>query len=278
MGLARSGRALASALLDRGVAVAAADDRPAAEFPDAAALAARGASLHLGGQREGFLDGAGWLALSPGVPPTHAAVVEAKRRGLPVYAEIEIAWRLAEAQTRGNRWVAVTGTNGKSTTTSWIADMLRRAGRPVALAGNIGVPLSDFLAERTPRDFVCEVSSFQLESIERFRADVAVLTNVTPDHLDRYADMDAYAAAKARVFENQRAEDAAVVNADDPGSRGMSPRARRVSFSRRGVPSGGAGLEGGRVVSEASGSRRDYGPAEAVSLPGAHNLENALAA
>jgi UDP-N-acetylmuramoylalanine--D-glutamate ligase len=90
--------------------------------------------------------------------------------------------------------------------------------------------------------------------------------------------MDAYAAAKARVFENQRAEDAAVVNADDPGSRGMSPRARRVPFSRRGVPSGGAGLEGGRVVSEASGSRRDYGPAQAVSLPGAHNLENALAA
>ncbi|HEY7862298.1 MAG TPA: UDP-N-acetylmuramoyl-L-alanine--D-glutamate ligase [Thermoanaerobaculia bacterium] len=278
MGLARSGRALASALLDRGVAVAAADDRPAGEFSDAAALASRGARLYFGGEREGFLEGAGWLALSPGVPPTHATVLEARRRGLPVYAEIEIAWRIAESQTRGNRWVAVTGTNGKSTTTSWIADMLRRAGRPVALAGNIGAPLSGFLAERTPRDFVCEVSSFQLESIAEFRADVAVLTNVTPDHLDRYPDMAAYTAAKARVFENQRAEDVAVTNADDAISRGISPRARRAPFSRRGVPPGGAGVEGELFVSEASGKRRDYGPARAISLPGVHNLENALAA
>src|SRR6185436_3760265 len=108
-------------------------------------------------------------------------VVEAKRRGLPVLAEIEIAWRIAEREVTGkNRWVAVTGTNGKSTTTAWIAEILRRAGRPVALAGNIGVPLSAFLTERTPRDFVCEVSSFQLESIDRFAPHVAVLTNITP--------------------------------------------------------------------------------------------------
>jgi UDP-N-acetylmuramoylalanine--D-glutamate ligase len=278
MGLARSGRALAEALLARGVAVSAADDRQASEFSEAAQLSARGARLFFGGERAGWLEGAGYLALSPGVPATHPAVLEAQTRRIPVLSEIEIAWRIAEAESSGNRWVAVTGTNGKSTTTSWIADMLRRAGRPVALAGNIGVPLSDFLRERGARDFVCEVSSFQLESIERFRPDVAVLTNVTPDHLDRYPDMDAYARAKARIFENQRDTDTAVLNADDAGSRGMRPRSRRVAFSRRGVPGGGAGIQEGRLVCEASGSRRDYGPAAAVSLPGAHNLENALAA
>src|SRR6202040_1332234 len=100
------------------------------------------------------LAGAGWLALSPGVPPTHAVVVAARRRGLPVLSELEIAWRIAEAESAGrHRWVAVTGTNGKSTTTAWIAEILRRAGRPAALAGNIGAPLPAFLSERTARDF-----------------------------------------------------------------------------------------------------------------------------
>ena len=117
----------------------------------------------------------------------------------------------------------MTGTNGKSTTTAWIAEMLRRAGRHVALAGNIGVPLSSFLKDPSPRDFVCEVSSFQLETIKRFRPHVAVLTNVTPDHLDRYTSFEEYARAKERIFENQGEDDAAVVNADDPISASFRP-------------------------------------------------------
>ncbi len=198
---------------------------------------------------------------------------------MPVLSEIEIAWRIAEAQARGaNRWVAVTGTNGKSTTTAWIAEILGSGPRPVALAGNIGSPLSGFLDDPTPRDFVCEVSSFQLEGIESFRPDVAVLTNVTPDHLDRYASFEEYAAAKERVFANQRAEDFAVVNADDPVASGVRTRARRVPFSRRGRAPGGAWVEEGQIVSEARGSRRTVLAAERLALPGAHNLENALAA
>lgn len=278
LGFARSGRALAEALVERGVEVAVADDRPETAFAEITELRTRGVRFHFGSSSEKALEGADWLAVSPGVPPAHPAVVAARRRGMPVLSEIEIAWRIAEAETPGrNRWVAVTGTNGKSTTTAWIAEILR-SGRTVALAGNIGAPLSGFLGERTPRDFVCEVSSFQLEGIESFRPDVAVLTNVTPDHLDRYASFEEYAAAKERVFSNQRDEDFAVVNADDPVASGVSTEARRVPFSRLAPAPGGTWLEDGQIVSEVRGARRTVLAAEELALPGAHNLENALAA
>jgi len=278
LGFARSGRALAEALVERGVEVAVADDQPETAFAEIAELRTRGVRFYFGSAFEGALEGANWLAVSPGVPPTHAAVVAARRRGIPVLSEIEIAWRIAESETPGrNRWVAVTGTNGKSTTSAWIAEILR-PGRTVALAGNIGAPLSGFLRDRTPRDFVCEVSSFQLEGIETFRPDVAVLTNVTPDHLDRYASFEEYAAAKERVFSNQRDEDFAVVNADDPVASRAPTRARRVPFSRLAPAPGGTWLEDGQIVSEVRGARRTVLAAEDLALPGAHNLENALAA
>src|SRR5262249_6732169 len=197
LGFARSGQALADALLARGVDVRVGDVKPASAFPEETAWRRRGARVFFDGPAADFLDGASWLAISPGVPLTVPTVSEARALGLEVVGELEIAWRIAESETPGkNRWIAITGTNGKSTTTAWIAEMLRNAGRPVALAGNIGVPLSSFLADRKPRDFVCEVSSFQLETIERFRPDVAVLTNVTPDHLDRYSSFEEYARAK----------------------------------------------------------------------------------
>jgi UDP-N-acetylmuramoylalanine--D-glutamate ligase len=279
-GFARSGRALAAALLARGISVAVGDDRPEGQFEGTEKMRSAGVAFHFGGPGERLLERAGWLVVSPGVPMSAALVRKARERGLPVFAELEVAWRIAEAEAEGNnRWVAVTGTNGKSTTTSWIAHILRRAGRSVALAGNIGVPLSDFLAEKRARDFVCEVSSFQLEGIERFRPQVAVLTNVTPDHLDRYADLAEYNAAKERIFENQRSEDVAVVNADDAvASRARTGRARRVLFSRRAACPGGVWVESGAIVSEVAGSKRTVLPANDVALPGAHNLENALAA
>jgi UDP-N-acetylmuramoylalanine--D-glutamate ligase len=280
LGFARSGRALAAALLSRGVAVSVGDDKPESAFEGVEAMRSAGVTFQFGGAAEALLEGAGWLVLSPGVPMTAPLVAKARERGVPVLAELEVAWRIAEAEAEGkNRWVAVTGTNGKSTTTSWIAHILRRDGRPVALAGNIGVPLSEFLAERRPRDFVCEVSSFQLEGIARFRPQVAVLTNVTPDHLDRYPDFAEYLAAKERVFENQEQGDVAVVNADDAAaSRANTGKARRVLFSRRAVCPGGAWVESGAIVSEVGGPRRPILPSSDVALSGAHNLENALAA
>jgi UDP-N-acetylmuramoylalanine--D-glutamate ligase len=279
LGFARSGRSLARALLDRGVEVTIGDRRPRSDFPEASEFAARGARLCFDGPDEGFLEGADWLALSPGVPADSEAVRRARDRRLEVLAEFEIAWRIAQAEATGeNRWVAVTGTNGKSTTTAWIAHLLARAGRPVALAGNIGVPLSDFLSERAPRDFVCELSSFQLETIERFRPQVAVLTNVTPDHLDRYADFPAYVAAKARVFENQRRDDSAVVNADDPVASAQASAARRVPFSRRGEVAAGTWSDGTWIRTSVAGAPRRLVEQARLALPGAHNLENALAA
>ncbi len=288
LGFARSGQALAGALLARGVEVSVGDARTAEELGNPAGIAemtARGARFHFGGSPSDLLAGADWLAISPGVPLDSPVVSAARSRGIPVLAEIEIAYRIAEAEAPGaNRWVAVTGTNGKSTTTTWIAEMLRRAGtgRPVALAGNIGEPLSGFLGTGG-RDFVCEVSSFQLEAIDRFRAHVAVLTNVTPDHLDRYASFSDYAEAKARLFARQTGEDAAVLNADDAFARGLAAPARRVLFSRRGRPARGphesaVWVEAGALVSDIGGTLHEVVSADRLALPGAHNLENALAA
>ncbi|MET0618964.1 MAG: UDP-N-acetylmuramoyl-L-alanine--D-glutamate ligase [Thermoanaerobaculia bacterium] len=292
LGFARSGRALAGALLARGVEVSVGDARAAEELgsPEQIAdMTARGVRFHfpMGGSPSELLAGADWLAISPGVPLDSPVVAAARSRGIPVLAEIEIAYRIAEAEAPGaNRWIAVTGTNGKSTTTTWIAEMLKRAGpatsRPVALAGNIGEPLSGFLGTGG-RDFVCEVSSFQLEAIDRFRAHVAVLTNVTPDHLDRYASFSDYAEAKARLFARQTGEDVAVLNADDAFSRDLATPAKRVLFSRRGRPAcgpheSGVWLESGVLVSDVGGARHEVVSADRLALPGMHNLENALAA
>lgn len=278
LGFARSGRALAEALRDRGVAVAVGDDKPESAFPDARDLRERGVEFFFGGLQEAVLRGAGWLAVSPGVPLASRVVGEARRRGIPVLSEFEIAWRIAEREAAGpNRWVAVTGTNGKSTTTAWIAEVLRRAGRPVVLAGNIGVPLSAFLSERAPRDFVCELSSFQLEAVDRFAPQVAVLTNITPDHLDRYPDLDAYARAKRRLFERQGREDFSVLNADDPAVASVPTPARRIPFSRAGRVEGGVWVEEGMICSAVSGQPHAVIEAGKLALPGTHNLENALA-
>jgi UDP-N-acetylmuramoylalanine--D-glutamate ligase len=280
LGFARSGQALARALADRGVELRIGDARPEAAFAreNVEELRSRGARFFFDGPPAELLESTDWLAISPGVPLTAPPVSQARSRGIPVLAEFEIAWRIAEEQAPGaNRWVAVTGTNGKSTTTAWIAEILREAGRPVALAGNIGVPLSAFLSERLPRDFVCEVSSFQLEAIELFRPHVAVLTNVTPDHLDRYTDFADYAAAKERLFRNQGPEDFAVLNAEDTASRPMRTRASRVLFSRSAAVPGGVWVEQGWLTSEVGGQRRRVLRQESVALAGAHNLENALA-
>ncbi len=279
LGFARSGRALAEALLSRGVKVSVGDCRPESDFEGVRAFADRGARFFFGGPAEEFLEGADWLALSPGVPLRSAVVERARAAGLSVLAELEIAWRIAEEEVEGrNRWVAVTGTNGKSTTTAWIAEILRRAGRPAVLAGNIGVPLSAFLNERPPRDFVCEVSSFQLEAIERFRPDVAVVTNLTPDHLDRYESFSEYRRAKERIFANQRNEDFAVLNNDEEETRQMRTRARPLFFSRRGPVPQGAWIEDGWLLAGRRGEGQRVLSAEDLALSGAHNVENALAA
>jgi UDP-N-acetylmuramoylalanine--D-glutamate ligase len=223
LGLARSGQAAAAALERRGVEVVRSD-------------------RELGNDHEvALLDGIGLLVKSPGVPGEAPLVEEARRRGVTVWSEVELASRLLP-----NPILGVTGTNGKTTTAEWLGFIL-----DAPVAGNVGRALSELDGEVDPQELVvCELSSFQLEDIDRFRPRIAVLLNLEPDHLDRHGSFDAYRAAKLRIFENQTSEDAAVV----PRGFEHDLRARRLEFSAD-----------------------DPLPAE-PSLRGAHNRENAAAA
>ena len=241
LGLARSGRAAVAALRTQGVEVVAHD---AAESVETDGV---DAEVHLGSWDAALLEGVGLVVKSPGVPVGAEPVVAARARGVPVISEIELGARLLP-----NPLLGVTGTNGKTTTTALLGAMLEAATWPVAVAGNIGRPLTSLVGDVADRAWVvCELSSFQLEDVETLRPRVAVLTNLEPDHLDRHGGFDAYATAKLRAFERQREDDVAVV----PRGFGAVPgAARRVEFA--------AG---------------DPLPAE-PRIPGAHNRENAAAA
>ena len=204
LGLARSGEAAALALARRGVRVVGVDRD---ESLDAGRLRAAGVEVVLGAVDPALLDDVDLLVKSPGVPSEAPLAAAARSRGLTIWSEVELGSRLL-----ANPVVGVTGTNGKTTTSELLGAVFRAAGRPVAVAGNVGRPLTGLDgAIADDAWIVCELSSFQLEDIESFRPAVAVLLNLTPDHLDRHGDLDAYRAAKLRIFENQGADDVAVV-------------------------------------------------------------------
>jgi len=244
LGLARSGRAAALALARRGVTVVAVDR--SAEL-DVSELAKAGIELRLGVESERLLEGAGLLVKSPGVPAEAPLVQAARKRRIPVWSEVELASRLFP-----NPFLGVTGTNGKTTTTELLGAIFRAANRKVEVAGNVGRAICDLDGELDSDSWiVCELSSFQLEDIERLRLRVAVLLNVEPDHLDRHGSLEAYRLAKLRIFENQLEDDVAVL----PRGFGAVPgRGRRVEFDAQ-----------------------DPLPAEPL-IPGEHNRENAAAA
>ncbi|MEM1245524.1 MAG: UDP-N-acetylmuramoyl-L-alanine--D-glutamate ligase [Acidobacteriota bacterium] len=216
------------------------------------------------------------IILSPGVPQDRPLLRQARERGLPILGEVEVAFQLLEGTV-----LAVTGSNGKSTTTALLGALLEATGEAVEVCGNIGEPLSRCVPGPPGRVFVVELSSFQLESIDRFRPHVALLLNLSPDHLDRYDGLEDYGRAKARIFENQESGDVAVVNGDDPALAPLAPqdpiRVRR--FSRRGPVDDGCYLEDGVVyeVSPGQERRRLFDVAD-LALEGEHNVENALAA
>jgi UDP-N-acetylmuramoylalanine--D-glutamate ligase len=276
VGLARSGLAAARLLLRHGAHVIGCDRKTAAELPGVEELEKAGAALFLGADDARALARAELVVVSPGVPPTAAVVAEADRAGVPSVSEVELAFQASRAP-----WAAITGTNGKSTTTALLGELLRQAGRAPWVAGNIGNALSEGI-EDVPGEgtVVAEVSSFQLERTHTFRPRVGVLLNLTPDHLDRYPSLEAYAAAKARLFAFQEPDDVAVLNADDPGVLRLAAggRARALTFSRRGPVVSGAYAEGGRVWWARDGERAPLVSAAEITIPGPHNLENALAA
>jgi UDP-N-acetylmuramoylalanine--D-glutamate ligase len=266
LGLGVTGRSAARFCAARGAAVVAADEREPAALDSLEDLPGS-VEFRLGLP---FPDPAGFdlVVPSPGVPRERYA-----ERAVRVAGDVELAFRHLSVPI-----VAVTGTNGKSTTTRMIEAMLRSAGLRARAAGNVGDPALGLVGE--PLDAaVLEVSSFQLESVSRFHPRVAVLLNLSPDHLDRHGTFEAYANAKARVFENQTPDDLAVLGADDPGLRGLAERtcARVRWFSAEGPVQDGAWWDGeALVLRDASGLRR-FG-VEGHSLAGRHNRENAAAA
>ena len=277
VGLGRSGVAAARVAADRGARVTVTDKRDALALRDALAKLPVGVVQELGGHRgPTFLD-ADLIVLSPGVPPL-TEVEAARRAGVTITGELEFASRLVQGTL-----VAITGTNGKSTTTTLCGAIVRASGYPTFVGGNLGEPLAEAVGTRAaePGGFlVIETSSFQLDTVEHFHPRIAVLLNVTPDHLDRYVDFEAYAASKARIFARQTASDFAVVNADDPVARRCAAAglARQLLFSTSNRRQEGGWLETESLCVRLPGGDIERYPTNNPSLVGRHNYENALAA
>ena len=276
VGLARTGIATALFCAERGAVVTATEARPEAEIGETAAkLRAAGVTLELGGHRAETFVRQDLIVPSPGVPPMMPALGAARAIGVPVWSEIELAWRFL----RG-RLICITGSNGKTTTTSLIGHILETGGFGVQVAGNIGTPLISRVDISSDAGItVVEASSFQLEAISAFRPDIAVLLNITPDHLDRHGSIEAYGSAKARMFENQTAEDAAVINADDAVASRYAPAGPRVYWtSREEHVASGCYLRGDEIVFREEGTETILLERKDIGLRGNHNIENVLAA
>ncbi len=273
-GAARSGLAAAELLARRGARVTLSDSR--ADLPEADRLRRLGIALELGGHTLATFTNADLVVLSPGVPPNKDVVQAARDRGIPVIAEIELASRWLQG-----RVIAITGTKGKSTTTALTGLMLEAAGFKVTVGGNIGDPLSAQVSASTPDTFhVVETSSFQLEQIDTFHPWIAVMLNLSPDHLDRHPSVESYGAAKARIFENQNAGDFAVINADDPAVLDLARRSRATArqFSMAGSIKDGTVVEGGWIVDRQRDRAQRLVPLDVIHLLGPHLISDVMAA
>ncbi len=273
LGLARTGKECARFLANQGAKVSLSDLRSQAGLKEEmAALKDLSLSYFLGGEDRAALDGVDCVIPSPGVPAENPLLREAVARGIPVLSEIEIAYRFSLPPL-----VAITGTNGKSTTTTLVGEMLKASGKEVFIGGNIGAPLISFVSGNWDWGVV-EISSFQLEWVEQFRPRVAALLNLTEDHLDRYRDFGAYCQAKEKIFAAQREDDIAILNRDDPlvwALRGRL-RARVVSFGFDEVPNGIYALSD--VIIWRNGAKEERFPLAGVKIQGIHNVENMMAA
>ncbi len=279
VGLGKSGVASAQFLQARGAKVTVSDSKSpeqlANEIP---ALLDRGIAVETGGHGERTFRGQDLIVVSPGVPSDSAPLVQARVQGVPIIGEIELA-----AQFLPGRILAITGSNGKTTTTTLTGEILAASGFPVVVGGNIGTPAISLVDQTTPATFVVlEVSSFQLETIQTFRPFISAILNITPDHLDRHRTLEAYVDAKARIFENQNETEYCVLNADDAAANALTSRVPcpLLHFSRRQEVSAGAFVRDGKIFfrDQANSNAHEVLPVSEITLQGAHNLENVLAA
>jgi UDP-N-acetylmuramoylalanine--D-glutamate ligase len=277
VGLGKSGVASALFLKSRGARVTVSDSKPQEQFGDEIpTLLDHGVAVETGGHGERTFQGQDLIVVSPGVPVDAPPLVQARALGETVIGEIELA-----AQFFPGPIIAITGSNGKTTTTTLAGEIVAAGGHSTVVGGNIGTPAISLVAGATPQTVaVLEVSSFQLETIQTFRAKIAVVLNVTPDHLDRHRTFAAYADAKARIFENQQGDDFAVLNGDDPTCRALAARTRAKVFwfSRIKEVQQGAYAQNGRIFVRDSGGQREIMLLSEIPLKGAHNVENVLAA
>ena len=276
VGLARSGLAAAILLDDLGSEVSVTDFADNDDIrQNVERLAQRDIKIEVGGHTQAFLEGAGLLVVSPGVPVNALPITWAQKNKVPVISEIELGYIFCKAPIIG-----ITGTNGKTTTTGLIGHILEKAGKKAVVCGNIGEPFTRHAGYITKEHIVVlEVSSFQLEFINRFRPKVSIILNITQDHLDRYAGMDEYARTKERIFENQNKDDYLILNHDDPAAAGIAKRTRAniLYFSREEEVSG-AFSESGMIYTKTGKERRLICARQDIFLRGEHNVENSLAA
>lgn len=270
VGLARSGRAAALAAAAAGDRVIGVDSGSPSGLEG---LREAGVELHLDADGSELLDEVNLVVKSPGVPTDASPVAAARERGLPVIGELEFAWRRLN-----NRFVAVTGTNGKTTVVEWLGHVWREAGESVAVAGNVGTPLASLIGELDHETWVvCECSSFQLEDTEAFAPGIAVLLNLTPDHIDRHGSLEAYRDAKLRIFAGQRDGDYSIFDADEASfaASGRPGRGKTIAYGVSACAEGGCLVRLREGVIEADG--RELCSVDELALPGEHNVRNAMA-
>src|ERR1700736_1855322 len=279
VGLGKSGIAAAHFLREQGARVTVSDSRDAVSLAgEIPALLGAGIMVETGGHGRRRFRGSGLIVVSPGVPMDTPEVKQVMSFGLPVIGELELGSRFLKGQV-----VAITGSNGKTTTTTLVGEILKAAGLTTLVGGNIGLPVIDLIADSTPETWsVLEVSSFQLETIQEFHPKIAVVLNITPDHLDRHGSFENYAAAKARITENQVAEDFLVLNADDKATQMVAGKTRAQVFwfsGRRPIKQGGfAHGESILFIPHEGAKAEPVMPVSDIHLKGSHNVENVLAA
>ena len=276
VGLGKSGVASALFLKKHGARVTVSDAKPEDQLrSEIPLLLDHGITVETGGHGDRTFRGQDLIVVSPGVPVDAPHLVQARALGEPVIGEIELA-----AQFLPGPIVAITGSNGKTTTTTLVGEILGAGGLPTVVGGNIGTPAISLVERATANTWaVLEVSSFQLETVQTFRPRIAVILNITPDHLDRHRTFEAYAGAKARIFENQQSDDFAVLNEDDPACVNLAKRvnAQLFWFSRQKEVQRGAWLSGGRILFRDAARQQEIMLVADIPLKGAHNVENALA-
>jgi UDP-N-acetylmuramoylalanine--D-glutamate ligase len=276
VGLGKSGVASALFLKSRGARVTVSDSKPEVELRnEILLLLEHGIAVETGGHGDRTFRGQDLIVVSPGVPVDAPQLVQARKLGESIIGEIELA-----AQFLAGSIVAITGANGKTTTTSLAGEIIAAGNFPTLVGGNIGTPAISFVDQaRAGTWTVLEVSSFQLETIVQFRPRIAVILNITPDHLDRHKTFENYVNAKARIFENQRSDDFSILNADDATATSLSNRtgAQLLWFSRKKDVDKGAFVRGTKIYFRDGNRELEIMPSVEIPLKGAHNQENVLA-